>query len=94
MIKSFATETFGSAAAAEVWPTPRFWWVYESAPLAILLLRRRMMAIEILLGRGLALCFNPTAAWRVLSRRGRAFVVGAYAGAGFLATLTLLVFAS
>ena len=52
------------------------------------------MAIEILLGRGLALCFNPTAAWRVLSRRGRAFVVGAYAGAGFLATLAVLVFAS
>ena len=52
------------------------------------------MAIEILVGRGLAFCFNPTAAWRVLSRRGRALVVGAYAGAGFLATLAVLVFAS
>jgi hypothetical protein len=94
MIKSSATETFGSATAARPGPTAHFWRVYESAPLAILLLRRRTMAIEILLGRGLALCFNPTAAWRVLSRRGRALVVGAYAGAGFLATLTILVFAA
>jgi len=94
MIKSLATETFGGAAAAEAGPIARFWRVYESAPVAILLLRRRMMAIEILLGRGLAHCVNPTAAWRVLSRRGRALVVGAYAGAGFVATLTVLVFAS
>jgi hypothetical protein len=52
------------------------------------------MSIEILLGRGLAFCLHPAAAWRVLSRSGRALVVGAYAGAGFIATLALLVFNS
>ena len=49
------------------------------------------MSAEILIGRGLAFCLNPKAAWRVLPRAGRAMVVVAYAGAGFVATMTALV---
>jgi hypothetical protein len=49
------------------------------------------MTFETIIGRGLACCVHPTAAWRVLTRSGRALVVGAYAGAGFLATLAILI---
>ncbi len=49
------------------------------------------MSIDLLLGRGLAFCLNPGAAWRVLGCSGRTFMVGAYAGAGFVATLAVLV---
>ena len=45
-----------------------------------------------MLGRSLALCAHPSAAWRVLSRRGRALVLGAYFTASYLTVLvTLLV---
>jgi hypothetical protein len=50
------------------------------------------MSWELLLGRSLALCAHPAAAWRILSRRGRAFVLGAYFTASYLTVLmTLLV---
>jgi hypothetical protein len=50
------------------------------------------MAWEILLGRSLALCAHPAIAWRVVSRRGRAVILGAYFGVGYAAVLaTLLV---
>jgi len=49
------------------------------------------MALETFIGRGLACCLNPTAAWRVLPATGRAMVVAAYAGAGYLAALVVLL---
>jgi hypothetical protein len=49
------------------------------------------MGIELLIGRGLAFCVYPRAAWRVLSTPGRAFVVAAYAGAGYVAVLGVLL---
>jgi hypothetical protein len=49
------------------------------------------MPWDVIIGRGLAYCLHPQAAWRMCSRAGRAFVVCAYAGAGFAATLTLLL---
>jgi len=49
------------------------------------------MSFEIVIGRGLACCLHPTAAWRVLTRSGRALVVAAYAGAGYVAGLTALL---
>lgn len=48
------------------------------------------MSMDIIIGRGLALCVHPLAAWRVLSTPGRAFVVGAYAVAGYVAVLGAL----
>lgn len=50
------------------------------------------MTLELIIGRGLACCLYPRAAWRVLTTSGRALVVTAYAAAGFVATLTVLVF--
>lgn len=49
------------------------------------------MPWEVIVGRGLACCLHPTAAWRVLTRSGRALIVSAYAGAGFLLTLAGLL---
>ena len=50
------------------------------------------MPLEVLIGRGLACCLHPQAAWRLLTRKGRAFVVFAYATGGFVATLAALLF--
>jgi len=49
-----------------------------------------VMPLEVLLGRGLACCLYPRAAWRVLTRTGRAFVICAYATGGFVTTLVAL----
>ena len=49
------------------------------------------MTLEIMLGRGLACCLRPQAAWRMLTRTGRAFVICAYATGGFVATLAALL---
>lgn len=50
-----------------------------------------MMTTEAIIGRGLAYCLNPRAAWRVTSNAGRGLVVLAYGAAGFLITLAALV---
>jgi hypothetical protein len=49
------------------------------------------MTIEKFIGRGLAFCLNPLAAWRVLPGRGRALVIVAYACAGYVTGLTALL---
>ena len=50
-----------------------------------------MITTEAILGRGLAYCLNPRAAWRVTSNAGRALVVLAYGIAGFIATFAALL---
>ena len=57
----------------------------------VLAFQQSTMGIELLIGRGLAFCVYPRAAWRVLSTPGRAFVVAAYAGAGYVAVLSVLL---
>lgn len=47
------------------------------------------MSWEVLLGRSLALCAHPAAAWR--ARRGRAMIVGAYFAAGYVGVLLALL---
>ena len=49
------------------------------------------MKVEILIGRTLACCVHPAAAWRVVSARGRAAIVSAYAAAGYVAVLAALL---
>jgi hypothetical protein len=49
------------------------------------------MAWELLLGRSLALCAHPTVAWRIVSRPGRALILGAYFAAGYLSVLLALL---
>jgi hypothetical protein len=49
------------------------------------------MSIDVLIGRGLALCVHPMAAWRVLSTPGRTFVVSAYAVGAYVTVLAALM---
>jgi len=46
---------------------------------------------EILIGRGLACCIHPRAAWQATTRTGRAFVICTYAAGGFVTTLAALL---
>jgi hypothetical protein len=49
------------------------------------------MSAEIVIGRALAFCVHPRAAWRILPPSGRALVIAAYACAGYVACLTALI---
>ena len=49
------------------------------------------MGIEILVGRALAMCFHPYAAWRAHSSKGRACVVLAYFVGSYVVALGLLL---
>lgn len=49
------------------------------------------MSWELLLGRSLAFCAHPAAAWRVLSRPGRVLIIGAYFTAGYVGVLFSLL---
>jgi hypothetical protein len=53
--------------------------------------RGRGMAIEMILGRGLAFCCHPFAAWRVLPRSRRLLLAGAYFAASYVMTLLALM---
>jgi hypothetical protein len=46
--------------------------------------------LEILLGRCLAYCRHPCAAWRRLPLAGRALLIGAYVAGSYAIVLTLL----
>jgi hypothetical protein len=46
--------------------------------------------IEILLGRALAICSHPIAAWRSSSPRRRIVLVSGYFGAGYVGVLVAL----
>jgi hypothetical protein len=50
------------------------------------------MSLELFIGRGLAFCLHPAAAWRVLPVAGRAAVVAAYAAAAYVSVLGVLLF--
>jgi hypothetical protein len=46
---------------------------------------------EVLIGRSIALCAHPIAAWRVSSTRGRLLVIAGYAAAGYMGVFAALV---
>ena len=52
------------------------------------------MDMGILLGRGVAMCVHPYAAWRTRSARGRMVVVASYVAAAYGFVLTFLLLAS
>ena len=52
---------------------------------------RRSMSVEIAVGRWLACAFHPEAAWRRIRARERALLVVTYVGAGYLATLLVMI---
>lgn len=49
------------------------------------------MPFEAALGRWLAFCVHPYAAWRRLPRKGRLLLVSSYFGAGYVTVLGLLL---
>lgn len=49
------------------------------------------MSFDLLIGRSLAFCVHPYAAWRRLDARGRTLLVGAYFGASYTAVLAALL---
>ena len=50
-----------------------------------------IMSVEVALGRWMACAVHPEAAWRKSRARERALLVFTYAGAGYLATLIVLI---
>jgi hypothetical protein len=50
--------------------------------------------VELLIGRGLACCAHPAAAWRRLRPTGRALLLGAYAAGSYVTVLAALMLAS
>jgi hypothetical protein len=57
----------------------------------LLLLNSAVMSVDIVIGRTLACCLHPAAAWRRVSGSGRALIVGAYFAASYLAVLAVLL---
>jgi hypothetical protein len=49
------------------------------------------VALELLLGRSLAFCVHPVAAWSRLDTMGRTFLVAAYGAASYAVVLAALV---
>ena len=49
------------------------------------------MALEVVIGRWLAFCVHPTAAWRLLPPSGRCLMAASYAAASYAAALSLLL---
>ena len=49
------------------------------------------MTLDVVLGRSLAFCVHPSAAWVRLTARGRTLLVSAYFGAGYALVLALLL---
>jgi hypothetical protein len=47
--------------------------------------------LEIMIGRSLAICLHPVAAWLSRSQRKRLVLVGGYVGAGYVAVLLALL---
>jgi hypothetical protein len=50
--------------------------------------------LEIMMGRSLAICLHPVAAWLSRSQRKRLVLVGGYVGAGYVAVLIALLLLS
>jgi hypothetical protein len=51
----------------------------------------KLPRLDVLVGRSLAMCAHPYAAWRRYSIRGRLVVVLAYTGAGYAVVLGVLL---
>ena len=50
--------------------------------------------LELLVGRTLAFCVHPLAAWPLLSKSWRLLILTAYAAAGYVLTFGVLTFGS
>jgi hypothetical protein len=57
----------------------------------ILLASIYSVPLELIIGRSVAFCVHPHAAWRRLSSTGRTLLVAAYCGASYTIVLALLL---
>jgi hypothetical protein len=55
------------------------------------LLSDTTMTADVVIGRTLACCAHPAAAWRRVSTSGKALIVGAYFLIGYLAVMLVLL---
>ena len=55
------------------------------------MLERPAMTADVVIGRTLACCAHPAAAWRRTSMSGKALIVGAYFLIGYLGVLLALL---
>jgi hypothetical protein len=55
------------------------------------LLEVQGMNADVVIGRTLACCVHPAAAWRRVSRPGKALIVGAYFVVGYCGVLVVLL---
>ena len=62
--------------------------------LATFLPRTQTMTPEVVIGRWLAFCVHPTAAWRRLPLSGRCLMAASYAAASYAAGLSMLLLLS
>jgi hypothetical protein len=49
------------------------------------------MSADVVIGRTLACCVHPAAAWRRVSKSGKALILGAYFVVGYLGALVVLL---
>jgi hypothetical protein len=49
------------------------------------------MSADVVIGRTLACCVHPAAAWRRVSKSGKALILGAYFVVGYLGVLVALL---
>ncbi len=49
------------------------------------------MSADVVIGRTLACCVHPAAAWRRVSKSGKALIVGAYFLLAYLGVLAVLI---
>lgn len=55
-------------------------------------MHRTSDSVAIVVGRTLAACLHPFAAWRLFSTSWRSLIVTAYAAAGYVIVLSVLLF--
>jgi hypothetical protein len=70
-------------------------WSIGSAQIAelrsgIVVAQAGLVPLDLLIGRALAWCVHPAAAWQRLPARGRVLLVAAYVGASYTTVLTFL----
>jgi hypothetical protein len=53
--------------------------------------RRERVTADVVIGRTLACCVHPAAAWRRLPAAGRALIVGTYFAASYVGVLAVLL---
>jgi hypothetical protein len=71
--------------------SPDFQQIVAASPAELGLLVPARMSADVVIGRTLACCVHPAAAWRRVSKAGKAVILGAYFVVGYLGVLAVLL---